>query len=124
MSEPEPAIARGRSFLGELLAIAQTRLEMLAVEIEREKLWVVGALRAALLMAICAWLAGFTLILWMALSLPPGIRSIVMGSIFVVLLLATLGGWIALKRSIRRHAPFSRLIGELRLDRASLGQGP
>jgi uncharacterized membrane protein YqjE len=124
MSEPEPAIARGRSFLGELISMAQTRLEMLSLEIEREKLWILGALRAAFLMAICAWLAGFTLILWMALSLPPGIRSVVMGSVFVALLIATLGGWIALKRSIRRHAPFSRLISQLRLDRASLGQGP
>jgi uncharacterized membrane protein YqjE len=124
MSESEPAVARGRSFLGELIAMAQTRLEMLSLEIEREKLWVLGALRAAFLMAICAWLAGFTLILWMALSLPPGIRSVVMGSVFVALSLATLGGWIALKRSIRRHAPFSRLTSQLGLDRASLGQGP
>lgn len=102
--------------------MAQTRLEMLAIEIEREQLWAVGALRAALVMAISAWLAGFTLILWVALTLKPSVRFVVLGALFVAFLLATLGGWIALKRSIRRHAPFSRLIGQLRLDRASLGQ--
>jgi uncharacterized membrane protein YqjE len=122
VSEPEPAVARGRSFLGELLAMAQTRLEMLALEIEREKLWMLGALRAALVTAICAWLAGFTLIVFVVLALPAGVRLAVLGSMFAVLVVATVGGWIALKRSIRRHTPFSRLIGQLRLDRASLGQ--
>lgn len=124
MSEPEPAIARGRSLLRELLRMAQTRLEMLSIELEQEKLWVMRVLRAALVTVICAWLAGFALILWVALTLPPGVRFIVLGALFVVFLIAAVAGWIVLMRAMRRHAPFERLIGQLRLDRASLGPEP
>lgn len=124
MSEPQSAAGRGRSLLGELARMAQTRLEMLSLEIEREKLWITRALVTALVMAVSAWLAGFALILWVALALPPGVRFAVLGALTGALVLATFGSWLILKRSIRRHAPFSRLIGQLRLDRASFGQEP
>ncbi|MGH8151000.1 MAG: phage holin family protein [Steroidobacteraceae bacterium] len=124
MSEAEPAIARGRSLLRELLGMAQTRLEMLAIELEQEKLWVMRVLRAALVTVICAWLAGFTLILWVALALAPGVRFIVLAALFVAFLLGAVVGWIVLMRSMRRHAPLARLISQLRLDRASLGPEP
>lgn len=124
MSESEPAIARGRSLLRELLRMAQTRLEMLAIELEQEKLWVIRVLRAALVTLICAWLAGFALILWVALALTRGTRFIVLGALFVAFLLGAIAGWIVLMRSMRRRAPFARLIGQLRLDRASLGPEP
>ncbi|MGB6450003.1 MAG: phage holin family protein [Steroidobacteraceae bacterium] len=124
MSEREPVIARGRSLLGELLRMTQTRLEMLAIELEQEKLRIARALRLAAVAAVCAWLAGFTLVLWAALSLRPPVRFIVLGTLFVLFVLAGLTSWIALRRSLKRDPPFSRLIGQLRLDRASLGQEP
>lgn len=124
MSESKPAVGRGRSLLAELLRMAQTRLEMLAVELEREQIWIVGALRTAAFMAISAWLAGFTFILWVALALAPRVRFVVLGALFLALAAATLLCWLALRRSFRRHAPFSRLISQFRLDRASLGQEP
>ncbi len=124
MSEKEPIVARGRSLLGELLRIAQTRLEMLAIELEQEKLRITRALRLALVTAICAWLSGFTLVLWVALSLRPSVRFIVLGALFILFGLAALASWIVLRRSLTRSPPFSRLIGQLRLDRASLGQEP
>ncbi len=124
MSEPQPAVARGRSFLADLLRMAQTRLEILSVELEQEKIRITRMLRAVLLTAICAWLAGFTLILWVALALGPGVRLIVLGALFAALCALTLGGWLAVRRSLRDHPPFSRLIDALRLDRASLGQEP
>lgn len=124
MSEREPLIARGRSLLGELLRMTQTRLEMLAIEIEQEKLRITRALRLAAVTAICSWLAGFTLVLWVALSLRPPVRFIVLGALFVFFVLAGLTSWIFLRRSLNRNPPFSRLIGQLRLDRASLGQEP
>ncbi len=124
MSEKEPIIARSRSLLGELLRIAQTRLEMLAIELEQEKLRITRALRLALITAVCGWLAGFTLVLWVALSLRPNVRFIVLGALFVLFVLAGLTSWIVLRRALSRNPPFSRLIGQLRLDRASLGQEP
>ena len=124
MSEKEPFVARGRSLLAELLRIAQTRLEMLAIELEQEKLRITRALRLAAVVVVCGWLAGFTLVLWVALSLRPDVRFIVLGALFVLFVLGGLASWIALRRSLRRDPPFSRLIGQLRLDRASLGQEP
>ncbi len=124
MSEREPLITRGRSLLGELLRIAQTRLEMLAIELEQEKLRITRALRLAVITAVCAWLAGFTLVLWVALALPPQARLIVLGALFVLFVLAALTSWIVLRRALGRDPPFSRLIAQLRLDRASLGHEP
>ncbi len=124
MSEREPLITRGRSLLGELLRIAQTRLEMLAIELEQEKLRITRALRLAVITAVCAWLAGFTLVLWVALALPPQARLIVLGALFVLFALAALASWIVLRRALGRDPPFSRLIAQLRLDRASLGHEP
>ncbi len=124
MSEKEPLVARGRSLLGELLRIAQTRLEMLAMELEQEKLRIARALRLAIITAVCAWLAGFTLVLWVALALGPRARFIVLGALFALFVLAALASWIVLRRSLGRDPPFSRLIDQLRLDRASLGHEP
>jgi uncharacterized membrane protein YqjE len=122
MSEEAPNIfSRGRSMLVEALRMAQTRLELLTLEIEQEKLCITRDLKLAIITALCAWLAGFTLILWVALSLPPGARFIVLGSLFGVFVLAAIACWIGLRRSMRRAPLFSRLIGQLRLDRASLG---
>lgn len=117
----QPLIDRGKSLLDQLLRIAQTRLEMLSVEVQREKLELARTIRLAIAVAVCAWLSGFSLILWVALVLPPDWRSKLLGGLFVVLLAASLGCWIALRRRSGRQPIFSRLIEQLRLDRASLG---
>ncbi|MGH8218310.1 MAG: phage holin family protein [Steroidobacteraceae bacterium] len=122
--EPPNLFARGRAMLLEGLRMAQTRLELAALEIEQEKLRITRDLRLAIFAAICLWLAGFSLILWVALALEQRARFILLGCFFFVFLIAALGFWIALRRSMRRDPPFSRLIGQLRLDRASLGGEP
>src|SRR5262249_59303675 len=77
MSEAsQPLVARGKSLLEQLLRIAQNRLELLTIELEQEKLRLARDLRLASLCAVCAWLAGFTLVLWAALALPPHARFI------------------------------------------------
>jgi uncharacterized membrane protein YqjE len=118
----QPLLARGRSLLGELLRIVQTRLEMLAIEFEQEKIRISRQLRLAVVAALCTWLAGFTLVLWVALSLRPDVRFIVLGALFGVFTLGALGCWIALRRVMRHDALFARLMTQLRLDRESLGQ--
>jgi uncharacterized membrane protein YqjE len=117
----QPLLARGRSLLGELLRIVQTRLEMLAIELEQEKIRISRQVRLAIVAALCAWLAGFTLVLWVALSLRPDVRFIVLGSLFGAFTLGALACWIALKRVMRRDALFARLLIQLHLDRESLG---
>ncbi len=118
-------VGRGRSLAGQILRIVQTRLEILSVEIQREKLSLTSQLRLAAIAAICAWLAGLALLLWVALVLPPNVRSIVLGALFVLLLLASLVSWIVLRRRAARRDPlFARVIHQLRLDRASLSREP
>ncbi len=120
----QPLVARGRSLLGELLRIVQTRLEMLAIEFEQEKIRIARQIRLAIVAALCTWLAGFTLVLWVALALRPDVRFIVLGALFGAFTVASIACWIGLSRSMRRQALFARLMAQLRLDRESLGQAP
>jgi len=120
----QPVIGRAKSLLSQLLGIAQTRLELLSLELEQERLTIARQLRLAALCAVCLWLGGFTLILWVALSFSPETRFVVLGVLCGVFLLAALVGWIVLKRTRRHGSLFSRVIKQLRLDRASLGQTP
>lgn len=87
----QPLIGRGKSLVEQLLRIAQTRLELLSVEIQQEKLALVRELRLAATLAVCALLAA------------GAVASAVM-----------------LNRASRRGPLFGRVIHQLRLDRASL----
>jgi len=116
-----PLVDRGRSMVEQLLRMAQTRLEMLALEIEREKLALAYSFKLALITALCAWLAGFAAILWAALVLPPDVRSKVLAGLFIVFAAAAGLSALALKKRARRDTLFSRAIAQLNLDRASLG---
>jgi uncharacterized membrane protein YqjE len=78
----------------------------------------------AALAAICALLAGLTLVVWIALIFPPDTRLIVLGVLFGLLVIGSIGCWLALKRQAKRDPLFSRVIHQLRLDRSSLSQEP
>jgi uncharacterized membrane protein YqjE len=119
-----PLIARGKSLLDQILRMAQTRLELLAVEIQHEKLALGRQLQLATIAAILALLAGLTLIVWIALALPQEYRLIVLGALFVVLVAGAVGCVLALKRYSKREPVFNRVINQLRMDRASLHQEP
>jgi uncharacterized membrane protein YqjE len=119
-----PLIARGKSLLDQILRMAQTRLELLAVEIQAEKIALGRQIQLATIAAIFALLAGLTLIVWIALALPQDMRLLVLGILFVVLVAGAIGCWIALKRYAKRDPLFARVVNQLRLDRASLHQEP
>lgn len=125
MSEgAQPIFARGKNLLEQLLRIAQNRLELLSLELEQEKLRIARDLRLAALGAIFAWLAFFTLVLLAALALPRSARLPALGVLFVLFLIASVVSFVLLRRSARRDPLFSRVITQLRLDRASLSQEP
>jgi uncharacterized membrane protein YqjE len=124
MDGGQPIIARGKSLLEQLLRIAQNRLELLSLELESEKLRVTRDLRLALMGAIFAWLAFFTLVLLAALALPRERRLIALGALFVLFVIASVVSFVMLRRSVRRAPLFTRIINQLRLDRASLSQEP
>ena len=120
MEPAQPLVGRARSLLDQLLRIAQTRLELLSAEIQSEKLALTQQCQLAVVAVVLALLAGVTLIVWLAVTVPPHLRTTVLGVLFFLLLGGVLGCAIALRRRRKRPALFSRVTHQLRLDRASL----
>lgn len=116
----QPLIGRGKSLVEQLLRIAQTRLELLSVEIQQEKLALAREIRLAAMLAVCALLAGLALVLWVALAFPPDVRFVLLGVLFGLLAAGAVVSAVMLKRASRRGPLFGRVIHQLRLDRASL----
>lgn len=118
----QPFVGRGKSLLDQLLSMVQTRLEMLSTEIQQEKLALTLQLRLAVTAAICALLAGLTLVVWIALAFPPETRLILLGVLFGVLVLVSVICMLVLRQRAHSRPPFlTRVIHQLRLDRNSLG---
>src|SRR5882672_5884303 len=86
MEPAQPLVGRARSLLDQLLRIAQTRLELLSAEIQSEKLALTRQWQIAVLAVVLGSLAGVTLIVWLAVTLPVDMRTTVLGAIFVLLI--------------------------------------
>jgi uncharacterized membrane protein YqjE len=124
MTEPaQPIVGRGKSLLDQLLRIAQTRLELLSAEVHYEKLALMRQWRLAVGAVMCICLAGVTLIILLAIALPPSSRVTVLWVVLALFLGGAIGCVIALKTGAKRPPLFSRVIHQLRLDRDSLGEG-
>ena len=124
MEPAQPLVGRARSLLDQLLRIAQTRLELLSAEIQSEKLALTRQWQIAVLAVVLGSLAGVTLIVWLAVTLPVDMRTTVLGAIFVLLIGGVVGCAFSLRRRRKRPALFSRVAHQLRLDRAALGGEP
>lgn len=125
MREPtQPIVGRGKALLEQLLRIAQTRLELLSAELQYEKLALTRQWQFAVAIVVCTCLAGVTLITLLAVAVPPHLRVAVLSVVLALFAGGALGCWMALRRRARRPPLFSRVIHQLRLDRAALGQGP
>ena len=113
-----------RSLLRQLLAMGQTRLEMLGLAIEQE----VGALREELRLAaisiIAAWLAGACLIVCVALAFPRYVALGVLGVLCVVFIVTSVISWRLLQRMAKRERLFSSLANQLHLDAEALETPP
>jgi len=118
-------IGRGKSLIEQVLRMAQTRLELLSVELQEEKFALVREVRLAAMVGVCALLAGLTLVLWVALAFPQDQRFVLLGVLFGLLTLGAVVSWIILKRTAKEHGPpFKHVIQQLRMDRASLADPP
>jgi uncharacterized membrane protein YqjE len=125
MSEPaQPIVNRGKSLLDQLLRIAQTRLELLSAEVHQEKLALTRQWQLAVGAVVCICLAGVALIAFIAVALPEQSRAPVLAIVFFALVGGAIGCAIALRARARRGPLFARVIHQLRLDRASLSEGP
>jgi uncharacterized membrane protein YqjE len=124
MTDPaHPIIGRGKSILDQLLGIAQTRLELLGAELNHEKLALMRQWQFAVGIVMCTCLAGVTLIVLLAVALPPHSRVMVLSIVLALFAGGAVGCWLALRTRAQRAPLFTRVITQLRLDRESLREG-
>ena len=112
---------RSRQLLQQVLALAQTRLEMLGLALEQERIGLARELKLAAICIVCAWLAGTTLVLWVMVALPQVARVWLLGVLFALFAITALVSYMTLKRAAQRERLFTRLAAQLQLDRISLG---
>jgi uncharacterized membrane protein YqjE len=123
MREPaQPIVGRARSLLDQLLRIAQTRLEMVSAEVQQEKLALIRQSQLAVAAIVCTSLAGVTLITLLAVAVPPHLRTMVLSIVLAVFIVGAIGCALALRSRAQRPPLFSRVIQQIRLDRASLNE--
>lgn len=111
---------RSRSLLRQLLAMGQTRLEMVGLAVEQEVNALGRELRLAALCIISAWLAGTSLVLWVAIIFPRQVGLWILGVLCVLFAFTSLMSWQVLKRVSVRERLFSRLADQLRQDAQAL----
>lgn len=122
MQDPKGLVSRVGDIAGDLLRMAQTRLEMLGVEMQIERDSLLDRLRLGMFAAVAATLAGVTAMLWVAVAAPPELRSVLLGVLtllwIAIALTATL---LARGRGRSNVRPlFSSVIAQLGRDRRTL----
>jgi len=127
MAEREGAAARGgllhsmRHLGSALLGAAQTRLEILATEIEEERLRLEQLLLVALAAAVCLGMAMLLAVAFVLIYFWEEHRLLTVGVLALVFLaLAALFGWIVRAKVKARPQPFAITRAELAKDRAML----
>ena len=111
---------RSRSLLRQLLAMGQTRLEMIGLAVEQEVNALGRELRMAALCIISAWLAGTSLVLWVAVMFPRQVGLWILGVLCILFAFTSLMSWQVLKRISIRERLFSRMADQLRRDAQAL----
>ncbi len=109
-----------RRILDTLLATAQNRVELFAVELQEEKCRLVEAILCTAAVAACGMmtlsLATFTIVV---LFWEKG-RLAVLGGLCGLYLVGTVLAWRALQRRLKARSAFADTLGELSKDRACL----
>ncbi|MBI5911230.1 MAG: phage holin family protein [Betaproteobacteria bacterium] len=127
MAEREGAAARGgllhsiKHLAQTLLAAAQTRLEILATEIEEERVRLEQLLLIALAAAFCLGMAVVLSVAFVMIYFWDTHRLITVGMLAVTFLaMAAALGWILRIKAKTRPKPFAITRGELAKDRTML----
>jgi uncharacterized membrane protein YqjE len=111
---------RARSLLRQVLAMGQTRLEMLGLAVEQEVHALGRELRLAAICIISAWLAGTSLVLWVAVMFPRQVGLWILGVLCILFAFTSLLSWQVLRRVAVRERLFKRLAEQLRRDGQAL----
>ena len=120
-SDTTPGVwASLKRILDTLLATAQNRVELFAVELQEEKCRLVEAILCTAAVAACGMmtlsLATFTIVV---LFWEKG-RLVVLGSLCALYLVGTVLAWRALQTRLKTRVGFTDTLEELRKDRACL----
>jgi uncharacterized membrane protein YqjE len=111
-----------RGLASDAVRIVRTRLELLSIEFQEEKAWIV---RQALFASAALFFAFFGMLLalmWLVLALPEEYRQAALGLLGLVFLVAA--GFCGMHFTRKRlRAPFSSTIGTLARDEAALKGG-
>lgn len=101
----------------QVLRMAHTRLELLGIEVQREKVALAHQLTLAVACGVSAALGAFAAILWVALAFPPEWRFWVLGGLTLLFIIVSIVCAVVLRRaSRRREMIFSRLADVLKRD--------
>ncbi len=111
---------RTRSLLRQVLAMGQTRLEMLGLAVEQEVHALGREVRLAAICIIAAWLAGTSAILFIAVAAPRQVGLWILGILCIVFAITSAMTWQILKGASKRERLFSRLADQLREDAKAL----
>ena len=98
------------------LKAAQTRVELLAVEWQEERLRAMDLVACSLALVLLGTLGLLLLTATVIFLFPAGVRIYVTAGFAVMYLLATAGVWVALKNILKRQ-PFAESIDQVKKDR-------
>lgn len=109
---------------GTLVAIAQTRLRLLAADVEEGRQQLLSLLALALAAGLAVGIGAVLGTLAVVMSFPESQRTLVIGVLAgAYLALGGLVWWIALRRMRTQPRPFAASLAELGKDRQSLSSG-
>ena len=110
-----------RTMAGTLLAVVQTRAELLSTELEEERIRLTSILAWGFVMLFCAGLGIVFATLLFVIALWDDHRLLAVGIPAAAFLLAAFAAWrIALGKAQAKPRPFSASLAELSKDRARL----
>jgi uncharacterized membrane protein YqjE len=122
MQDQRSLLSRVGDIAGDLLRMAQTRLELLGVEVQLERDALIDRLRLGMFAAVAATLFGVTAMLWIAVVAPPSLRGILLGVLTLLWLAVALTATLLARGVGRRSAKplFGRVVAQLERDRSAL----
>ncbi len=100
--------------------MCQTRAEMIGLAVEQEVNALGRELRLAAICIITAWLAGTSMVLWVAVMFPRQVGLWILGVLCVLFAVTSLMTWQILQRVSVRERLFTRLAEQLRKDAQAL----
>jgi len=126
-AQTPPVTAEGVSAAGALRRISETflsilhnRLELMTLELKEEKHWVVATLMLAAFAIVFGILSIVAILVTVAVLVPAEARVWVMPGICVVTIAGLVVTLLGLKKKLKRPAPLTDTLAEIRKDIACL----